>query len=178
MGTKNSAVFTANPADILSRKIGVSRETLMTALNSTKAELVNHIQSITFLMGSDKTPDEKPRLSKKKANKKVVKKVVKKAARRKMKPKVEGEISLRKAVSNIVDASATAISVPEIIELLPSQGKDNKGKNISNMVNQSLTKLIRDGSVTRPSRGKYERVTAPVEAAKSDSTPDALLPAF
>jgi|LauGreDrversion4_2_1035121.scaffolds.fasta_scaffold11183_4 hypothetical protein len=47
MGTKNSAVLTATPADIISRKIGISRDTFIAAINSTRNELTSHLNSLS-----------------------------------------------------------------------------------------------------------------------------------
>jgi hypothetical protein len=46
MGTKNAAVVTANPADILSRNLKVSRDTLLAAFNSARAELTGHLNAL------------------------------------------------------------------------------------------------------------------------------------
>jgi hypothetical protein len=91
MGTKNNAVLTATPADIISRKIGISRETFLAAIDSTRNELTSHLNSLsTFAtqigIGEDETKQtSKPRRGRPKGskNKAVAKKGNKTKAARK-----------------------------------------------------------------------------------------------
>lgn len=187
MGTKNSAVLTATPADILSRKIGISRETFIAALNSTRNELTSHLNSLsTFAtqMGVDSTQtasESKPRRGRPKGSKN--KAAAKKGAARKSgrggrpkgsggtatksaggkrgrKAKSESGVTLRQAVENIVRNANGSLAISDIVDALPSQGVSNKGKNVATMVSQVLGKLVKSKSVARPERGKYEWIAS------------------
>ena len=186
MGTKNSAVLTATPADIISRKIGISRDTFIAAINSTRNELTSHLNSLsTFAtqMGvesENSTSADKPRRGRPKGSKnKAAAKSGRKGAARKSgrvgrpkgsggtatkaaggkrgrKAKSESGVTLRQAVENIVRGASDSVAISDIVDALPSQGVSNKGKNIPTMVSQVLGKLVKTKSVTRPERGKYE----------------------
>lgn len=91
MGTKNSAVLTATPADIISRKIGISRETFIAAIDSTRNELTSHLNSLSTFASQigvdvgETKQDNKPRRGRPKGskNKAVAKKGNKTKAARK-----------------------------------------------------------------------------------------------
>ena len=83
----------------------------------------------------------------------VKRKTVKGGAKRGRKPKNASGVSLRDAVANVVRNASGNIGAADIVTALNKQGFTSK--SLYTQVNQELSRMKKDGIVSRPERGQY-----------------------
>lgn len=195
MGTRNAAVVTANPADILSRNLKVSRDTLLAAFNSARAELTGHLNALNAFsqqngIETGDRVDEPKRRGRPKGSKN--RKATRKGGRGPGRPKGSGNKTPRKsgrgvsaprastgkrgrpsvvgnAIREILSASKSPMRSEDVVSALKAKGIKTSS-SIKQQVSGFLAKMVTNKEAKREGRGAYVFTGTPAPSVTSAVT--------
>lgn len=195
MGTRNAAVVTANPADILSRNLKVSRDTLLAAFNSARAELTGHLNALNAFsqqngIETGDRVDEPKRVGRPKGSKN--RKATRKGGRGPGRPKGSGAKTPRKsgrgvsaprastgkrgrpsvvgnAIREILSASKSPMRSEDVVSALKAKGIKTSS-SIKQQVSGFLAKMVTNKEAKREGRGAYVFTGTPAPSVTSAVT--------